>query len=81
METDERYTDRMAALSRRSSHLNRKPREIFRRIVERFNSDGGYRITNTEQIDFHTGFCLNRNAPTYFRRRLLVSRRWPVLSG
>jgi hypothetical protein len=26
---------------------------------------------------FHIGFCLNRNV----RRRLLVSRRWPVLSG
>ena len=30
-----------------------------------FNSGGGYRITNTQQIDFHVGFGLNRNAPTY----------------
>jgi hypothetical protein len=30
-----------------------------------FNSGGGYRITNTQQIDFHIGFGLNRNAPTY----------------
>jgi hypothetical protein len=30
-----------------------------------FNSGGGYRITETQQIDFHIGFGLNRNAPTY----------------
>jgi Putative MetA-pathway of phenol degradation len=30
-----------------------------------FNSGGGYRITNTEQIDFHVGIGLNHNAPTY----------------
>jgi Putative MetA-pathway of phenol degradation len=30
-----------------------------------FNSGGGYRITNTEQIDFHVGIGLNRNAPAY----------------
>jgi hypothetical protein len=30
-----------------------------------FNSGGGYRITDTQQIDFHIGFGLNRNAPTY----------------
>jgi hypothetical protein len=29
------------------------------------NSGGGYRITSTQQIDFHIGFGLNRNAPTY----------------
>ena len=28
-----------------------------------FNSGGGYRITNTQQIDFHVGIGLNRNAP------------------
>jgi hypothetical protein len=30
-----------------------------------FNSGGGYRVTETQQIDFHLGFGLNRNAPTY----------------
>jgi hypothetical protein len=30
-----------------------------------FNSGGGYRITDNQQIDFHIGFGLNRNAPTY----------------
>jgi Putative MetA-pathway of phenol degradation len=30
-----------------------------------FNSGGGYRITETQQVDFHIGFGLNRNAPTY----------------
>lgn len=30
-----------------------------------FNWGGGYRITDTEQIDFHIGFGFNRNAPTY----------------
>jgi hypothetical protein len=30
-----------------------------------FNSGGGYRITDTQQIDFHIGFGLNHNAPTY----------------
>ena len=29
------------------------------------NSGGGYRITETQQIDFHIGFGLNRNSPTY----------------
>ncbi len=29
------------------------------------NSGGGYRITNTQQIDFHIGFGLNNNAPNY----------------
>jgi len=29
------------------------------------NSGGGYRITHTQQIDFHLGFGLNRNSPTY----------------
>jgi hypothetical protein len=30
-----------------------------------FNSGGGYRITNTQQIDFHVGIGLNDNAPSY----------------
>ena len=30
-----------------------------------FNSGGGYRITNTQQIDFHIAFGLNDNAPSY----------------
>src|SRR5215470_10287256 len=30
-----------------------------------FNSGGGYRITHTEQIDFHVGIGLNHNAPAY----------------
>jgi hypothetical protein len=30
-----------------------------------FNSGGGYRITDNQQIDFHIAFGLNRNAPTY----------------
>jgi Putative MetA-pathway of phenol degradation len=30
-----------------------------------FNSGGGYRITKTQQIDFHVGIGLNRNAPDY----------------
>jgi len=30
-----------------------------------FNSGGGYRITEAQQIDFHLAFGLNRNAPTY----------------
>jgi hypothetical protein len=30
-----------------------------------FNSGGGYRITSTQQIDFHKCFGLNSNAPTY----------------
>jgi hypothetical protein len=30
-----------------------------------FNSGGGYRITDTQQIDFHVAFGLNRNAPAY----------------
>jgi hypothetical protein len=29
------------------------------------NSGGGYRITETQQIDFHIGFGLNHNSPTY----------------
>jgi hypothetical protein len=31
-----------------------------------FNSGGLYRVTPTQQIDFHVGFGLNRNAPDYF---------------
>jgi hypothetical protein len=30
-----------------------------------FNSGGGYRITPTQQIDFHFGIGLYDNAPTY----------------
>jgi hypothetical protein len=30
-----------------------------------FNSGGGYRITNTQQIDFHIAIGLNDNAPAY----------------
>ena len=30
-----------------------------------FNSGGGYRITPTQQIDFHVGIGLNDNAPAY----------------
>ena len=30
-----------------------------------FNSGGGYRITDTQQIDFHIGIGLNDNAPAY----------------
>jgi hypothetical protein len=30
-----------------------------------FNSGGGYRIADNQQIDFHVAFGLNRNAPTY----------------
>jgi hypothetical protein len=29
------------------------------------NTGGGYRITPTQQIDFHIGIGLNDNAPTY----------------
>src|SRR5271169_1398749 len=29
------------------------------------NSGGGYRVTPTQQIDFHIGIGLNNNAPTY----------------
>ena len=29
------------------------------------NSGGGYRITDTQQVDFHIGVGLNRNAPAY----------------
>ncbi len=30
-----------------------------------FNSGGGYRITDTQQVDFHVGIGLNHNAPAY----------------
>lgn len=30
-----------------------------------FNSGGGYRVTDIQQIDLHLGFGLNRNAPAY----------------
>ena len=29
------------------------------------NSGGAYRLTKTEQLDFHVAFGLNENAPTY----------------
>lgn len=29
------------------------------------NTGGGYRLTETQQIDFHIGFGLDRNAPAY----------------
>jgi outer membrane putative beta-barrel porin/alpha-amylase len=29
------------------------------------NSGGGYRITDTQQIDFHVAVGLNDNAPSY----------------
>jgi hypothetical protein len=31
-----------------------------------FNSGGGYRITPSQQIDFHVGIGLNDSAPAYF---------------
>jgi hypothetical protein len=30
------------------------------------NTGGGYRLTRTQQIDFHVGFGLNRTSPNYF---------------
>jgi hypothetical protein len=30
------------------------------------NSGGAYRITPRQQLDFHAGFGINRNAPRYF---------------
>lgn len=30
------------------------------------NTGGSYRLTRTQQVDFHTGFGLNTRAPTYF---------------
>jgi hypothetical protein len=30
-----------------------------------FNSGGMYRVTPTQQIDFHVAFGLNRNAPSF----------------
>jgi hypothetical protein len=30
-----------------------------------FNSGGGYRITDTQQIELHLGISLNRNTPGY----------------
>jgi hypothetical protein len=33
---------------------------------ERFNFGGSYRITKTQQIDFHAGFGLTGNSPNYF---------------
>jgi hypothetical protein len=46
-----------------------------------FNSGGGYRLTDTQQIDFHVAIGLNDNAPTYiFGRRLFVPVRSPVLT-
>jgi len=34
-------------------------------IQQLFNSGGGYRVTDTQQIDFRVGIGLNRNAPAY----------------
>jgi hypothetical protein len=39
-------------------HIHRGPSNLF-------NSGGGYRITRTQQIDFHIGVGLNDNAPAY----------------
>jgi len=39
-------------------HLHGGPSHLF-------NSGGGYRITPTQQIDFHIGIGLNDNAPAY----------------
>jgi hypothetical protein len=33
---------------------------------QEFNFGGSYRLTQTQQIDFHAGFGLNRNSPNYF---------------
>jgi Putative MetA-pathway of phenol degradation len=33
---------------------------------ETFNFGGSYRITKTQQIDFHAGFGLTGNSPNYF---------------
>ena len=30
------------------------------------DTGGGYRLTPTQQVDFHLGFGLNRNSPRYF---------------
>jgi hypothetical protein len=45
------------------------------------NSGSGYRITETQQINFHVAFGLNREAPTYvfgigysFRLDMLLKR-------
>jgi hypothetical protein len=38
---------------------------ISGRTSQLFNSGGGYRITKTQQIDFHLGIGLNHNAPAY----------------
>jgi hypothetical protein len=42
------------------------------------NSGGGYRITDTQQIDFHVAFGLNRNSPDYILG-LGYSFRWDGL--
>ncbi len=33
---------------------------------QELNFGGSYRLTQTQQIDFHVGFGLNRNSPDYF---------------
>jgi hypothetical protein len=33
---------------------------------QQLNFGGSYRVTQTQQIDFHAGFGLNRNSPNYF---------------
>jgi hypothetical protein len=35
------------------------------RPIQSINSGGLYRLTPTQQIDFHVAFGLNHNAPTY----------------
>jgi hypothetical protein len=39
-------------------HIHGTPSQLF-------NSGGGFRITQTQQIDFHIGIGLNSNAPAY----------------
>ena len=33
---------------------------------QQLNFGGSYRLTQTQQVDFHAGFGLNRNSPDYF---------------
>ena len=34
--------------------------------AQAMNFGGSYRLTQTQQIDFHAGFGMNRNSPDYF---------------
>jgi hypothetical protein len=43
--------------------LRREARSAYR---WQLNFGGSYRLTQTQQIDFHAGFGLNRNSPDYF---------------